>query len=857
MDLGIIVTAFNNATGPLNEIDSGVKKLGVSSQETANRLKAIQVVIGGILLEKSVELGKAFLEASISIQNLDARMASWTGGAQASGAVLEEFNRKLGASGVGIDKMGDAFIKLRTAGVGVDVAKATIENLVNGIAAVGTGDIAGKLDAASSAFQLFISRGVVGGKELRSIITDTGLTVNELAKAMFGGTDAVAKWNEGLKDKTISATMLIDAFNKAAQEKFGGFVSLLGSTVGGALNRFKSDVTLAFGEFGKDSGANNQLAVIFQNLDTAVVQFIKDIKPDDVKKFVMVVGDIASVAYQAATMLVNVGAVVLGLLDIAARFTNSLPSGMKDGLIAGVFLGPKWGLVVGALEQVNSTIASTILSYDKLMSKVGITQSIRDTHKSAIAGDEKDLASALSNPAGSLAKWDGKDTSSNASGFVAKIIGTKEQIQKVIDDNIKLANERLKVGGITPDDQPKKDVSGKIRDAREAFASTFASVSGRDAELETKTAGDTIATQIQAIKNTTQGWADTLIKAKDALLASKLPHQEIADDIAKIGVLQKQINTDTDKAIAQAIRLNDLKTDQFNTEQASLRLQLTRETEKVDLGNNKSSSPTFNALSSTGGGQLMEQVAQQRQVLTDSIAKYTADISKLTKEAVATPENAGQINQTIAVYQRAIDASQKAVNSLTAESALSTQFWGKLGSTISNDVGGAISGLIQGTMTWHQVGMKLFGDLVNMAVEYIAKLAEMQILQAAMSAGGGAGGAGGGLMSIIGSILPMMGFANGGTFSGHITPFANGGLTNGPTLFGMMGEAGTEAVMPLTRVGGKLGVHASGGQNQSNYHIHVNAIDTQSGLQFIGQHISAIDAGLQQNQSLNRRAGNY
>ena len=48
-------------------------------------------------------------------------------------------------------------------------------------------------------------------------------------------------------------------------------------------------------------------------------------------------------------------------------------------------------------------------------------------------------------------------------------------------------------------------------------------------------------------------------------------------------------------------------------------------------------------------------------------------------------------------------------------------------------------------------------------------------------------------------------------------PFARGGIVNRPTVFpfrrgvGLMGEAGPEAIMPLERVGGKLGVNARGG----------------------------------------------
>lgn len=74
----------------------------------------------------------------------------------------------------------------------------------------------------------------------------------------------------------------------------------------------------------------------------------------------------------------------------------------------------------------------------------------------------------------------------------------------------------------------------------------------------------------------------------------------------------------------------------------------------------------------------------------------------------------------------------------------------------------------------------------------------------------------GGLSSVLGKGL---GFANGGAFvQGRVMPFAQGGVVSSPTQFpmrggtGLMGEAGPEAIMPLTRgADGKLGVRTSGG----------------------------------------------
>ena len=76
----------------------------------------------------------------------------------------------------------------------------------------------------------------------------------------------------------------------------------------------------------------------------------------------------------------------------------------------------------------------------------------------------------------------------------------------------------------------------------------------------------------------------------------------------------------------------------------------------------------------------------------------------------------------------------------------------------------------------------------------------------------------GGVASLVSSLMP---FEKGGAISqGRVMPFAKGGVVSGPTNFamrggtGLMGEAGPEAIMPLSRgADGKLGVKAQGGQS--------------------------------------------
>ncbi|WP_164661251.1 phage tail tape measure protein [Tropicibacter sp. Alg240-R139] len=105
-------------------------------------------------------------------------------------------------------------------------------------------------------------------------------------------------------------------------------------------------------------------------------------------------------------------------------------------------------------------------------------------------------------------------------------------------------------------------------------------------------------------------------------------------------------------------------------------------------------------------------------------------------------------------------------------------------------------------------------------------------------------GIAGSLSSDIGDFVGgLFGFANGGSFSqGRVMPFANGGVVNGPVTFpmrggtGLMGEAGPEAIMPLTRgADGKLGVRSAGGGRPVSVVMNISTPDAQSFQRSQGQ----------------------
>jgi len=88
-----------------------------------------------------------------------------------------------------------------------------------------------------------------------------------------------------------------------------------------------------------------------------------------------------------------------------------------------------------------------------------------------------------------------------------------------------------------------------------------------------------------------------------------------------------------------------------------------------------------------------------------------------------------------------------------------------------------------------------------------------------------------GVGNLVGGLLP---FKDGAAFSsGRVTPFAKGGVVSSATRFpmrggfGLMGEAGPEAIMPLARgADGSLGVKTQSGRSVT-VNMQISTPDTQ------------------------------
>ena len=132
-----------------------------------------------------------------------------------------------------------------------------------------------------------------------------------------------------------------------------------------------------------------------------------------------------------------------------------------------------------------------------------------------------------------------------------------------------------------------------------------------------------------------------------------------------------------------------------------------------------------------------------------------------------------------------------------------------------------------------RTGEMSFSDMIDSMIDDLLRMMIYQNITSPLfgAISSGLGSLFGGAASIPATTGPAVWVAKGNVFQGgNVIPFARGGIVDRPTVFpmargaGLMGEAGPEAVMPLTRINGDLGVRAlAGGNTEVNIYNNVGA----------------------------------
>jgi hypothetical protein len=351
------------------------------------------------------------------------------------------------------------------------------------------------------------------------------------------------------------------------------------------------------------------------------------------------------------------------------------------------------------------------------------------------------------------------------------------------------------------------------------------------------------------------------------LTAALQNHANVTRGMQQATDIQSAVRGDTSKKPTDAkADVNDSVDRAINTLQRHTE-QTKADTQAVGLGDAalakfRAQAAETAAVQANGGKETAEQAEKFKtlqQAASDAAGalaktRVNSDISFGRQTAFLTPEDVAIAKQLAGIYGSDVP---KALASSEAAELRFNNALKDVSQSIQGPLTTGLTDILDGTKSVSQgfadMGRIIVRSLEEAMVKMLIVAPLMQTLRSLMG-GFGVGGGGG----ILGGILGLFGggsaeakafaggttpMAKGGAFDrSNAIPFARGGIFDSPTLFkfanggsmsnGVMGEAGPEAIMPLSRgPGGKLGVRIDGAGGGGSSPIVVQGGDTHITVQ--------------------------
>jgi len=946
-NIGLQITANNTSSRALNKVGSDLDKVKKKTQGTTKALKGLRLALGLIAVGVLVNFSKNIVEVTGKLQLMLIRLANVEGGAKQAKATFDKLFATFGSSPFTIDAVTDSFTRLRSAGIESKLAFDAVAAGADAIAAFG--GTSEELKRFSIGLQQVAGKGVLSMEELRQQIGEA-LPVAMRVFATESGRSISEVISEVEKGR-ISADEFITNLTTGLQKGFGGFAQKLGDTVLGSIQGSKSKVQKAIADiFLGNTDVAVRLAAIFQNVGTAVEQFIRTISVSDVEEFFDTLKSGFDIVVGIAKAIAELGKVLLKFFQFVKDFVNleNVATVGTFGVIGFMLFGPVGGLA-GILAGIASIgAASTNLQkalqpqdpgedsfFNRLLNfsaidaigGAGGPQAQFDAARDAAKQFQKNIASSATANSGNGktfadkifgddAQWDRikknlddvqnptKKLADAIQGLSKTSIGARKQLEGLFERSGATLEGSETFPFVKAAETSYNRLSKIMEDfggdrktlARLAALSTRTVAEQNQFEALTKELGKMDALAASVRQNISQFKAQEFVKQLvksnaegDALLAkfNKLarPIDNVTAATNAVSEKFRDMQADLEKQLRTQEALS--KAGNFQTSQVqklkdalaalpALRAQalaLAKEQAKIDatiLATNTKlaelqASQQIAALAREGRGgaatiftsAFSDQADDRRGELEVNIEQTKIRILNLQKQindAVGDPEMQEALERQKTAAERLQTAQQQAFENTTAAGLAAREMWQSVGDTIQNTAEKGLRGLIDGTKNFRDIAKDAYSQITDAAIKYLVELVKITIQKQAIAAfesvGGGAGGAGGGILGILGGL-----FANGGAFKGQVTPFASGGIVSGPTLFGLAGEAGDEAIMPLTRVGGKLGVETTGGGGGDQFAITIQAIDTQTGAAFLQKNADTIVQTMRHQGRLNNGVG--
>lgn len=687
-------------------------------------------------------------------------------------SALDKLRKSVPAAGDAVDKLGEVFQAL-----------ASPVNTAIGL-----------LVSAAGAAYLMSNKAIEAADNMNDFATNTGRSTVELSTfqsiaekaggdltGMLDVLDKVAKGMSKGDDETIKFNKALDYFGVSAKDASGHMKT---------SQQVAQEVAEAYSKFGESSSKHAAAQeVLGRSYRNQIAPLLDLKKEEEERNFLLKTGAAVSADLAAASDDLNdtwhdFGSVTKGLgnqlAEIFIPMLKGVASGLIDSATNGGLLNAAFNILKGGAEIVVFALKGVIAfvaTLDASFQMVGKTIAMVAAEMYMFANGDY---------AGMKNVW--KEYNNDIGTTVSKL---KER------------NAALFTGI-----QLEKDNSTKVKDPNGNFVSTNpkAAKAGRADKENDPNAGAeaylvTLQRQLETVDQMTvlqragiEIGSKKLVNASAELKTQILLKAEEIDEGKRKDILLKYQKAINDQAQSYVDTINDAIKSQTTTTNEMKKQQAIRALDKKY-------EEQINELKKKG----LSTTEAQTQAENDRAAAVARVEEAAKKEAA----NRGDWQGGIKAGWKDIEGQITDYNKLAQQYTVGT--FDKMTSSLTDFV---------------MTGKASFGDFAaSILKDLAAMIIKMTLFQTIKAATSGT------------SIGKLFGFAQGGAFEGGVQAFASGTVVSSPSYFpmaggktGLMGEAGPEAIMPLTRTaGGELGVRMTGGGGGSNVIQISNHVTVQGG----------------------------
>ena len=806
---------------------------------------AIGAQVGGIrrTLGEYADYAAQITRLQIALEGISGSQAQYNRALQAAADVTAQLNVPQEVAVQGMTRLVAA---VKGAGGGVAEAEVAFKNINSAIIATGGG--AEQVQGAVTALVQIFSKGKVSAEEINQIAERLPGTFNKIAEASGRTgpelTKALQQGTVGLNDLMKFLVSLGDEYGELAQ-KIAGSSENAGARLQVAFNEMRIEV-------------GNALQPIGAEFQDAFAEFIRDITP----LLVAVLPKIGELALALAENIdILTGAIIgLGTAMLAVNFKSFIAGIVK---IKAVATGAKFAaLLVNPWVALAAGIGAAVVALGRYKREaINTANAVKVGNEASRIAAFKQLSDT--NAQISLLELKRKEYQ-EAGGKTRQIRTLDRQLARLRGDRdaLKEALKATEPASSVETTDIKEFDDPSVKDGKGKGKGKKARISRLDAIRDSAKLLDIEKQILDNAREITQAQADA-----NFARVNQLNNQKISLEFAKR-------SAENEFEYAEAVR-QAANSENKNAEIAKAALKKEIQ-DKLLLLQYESALADEAQRSALAAEQRQRALGDEIFGLRDQLGLVTDD-QRIARYRAQLEQQYGaddpKVGEAVDLFRQQIDPTflegiQQAIRSIRDELETLTDPINQI-TGAATAIGEAFSesfmDTITGASTAREALASFFRNVGNyfldLAGKIIAKLIEIAVLESLTSVfGGGTSGGGSGFLG------RLFGFKDGGVVKG-IEPFAKGGIVDKPTLFkyadggsgrfGLMGEAGSEAIMPLRRGrNGKLGVEATGvSMGDINVNVDASGSSVEGDATRSNQLGKAIGVAVQQELVRQKRPG--